>query len=256
MRKLAMLAGLLLSAFVHAQGPTVAVTDLSYEEKVQEYFRSVSASSSHNTAIGGGHASHASSAQYDEVEMTYSYIERGELRKFTADIKGEMLKSGSYRVSQGRPYTAANKEELYDIIGRIKRGDYPGADYVLFGTVSSVDFRKEINPIPGASALSHTLSVELAADFSLIDTRTYEIKAAFSAIGEGQDARLTGARGGLVVPSRSRAVLEVSKSLGSDVARQLEVQFNPTGQGAATRGAMGGLPPAAPQGEETVTVLR
>ena len=51
-------------------------------------------------------------------------------------------------------------------------------------------------------------------------------KAAFSAMGEGQDVKfLTG--NNVVVPNRGKVVSEVSKSLGADVARQLEEQFNP-----------------------------
>ena len=46
-----------------------------------------------------------------------------------------------------------------------------------------------------------------------------------SATGEGQDMRVvTG--GSRVVPSRGRVVSEVSKSLGIDVARQINEQLN------------------------------
>jgi hypothetical protein len=64
----------------------------------------------------------------------------------------------------------------------------------------------------------------LVAEFSLINTRTFEVKAAFSATGEGQDMRVvTG--GSRVVPSRGKVVSEVSKSLGIDVARQINEQL-------------------------------
>jgi len=64
----------------------------------------------------------------------------------------------------------------------------------------------------------------LRADFSLINTRTYQVKAAFSAAGEGQDVRVvTG--GSREVPSRGRVVSEVSKSLEIDVARKIIEQL-------------------------------
>ncbi|RXZ43989.1 penicillin-binding protein activator LpoB [Crenobacter cavernae] len=225
-----LLAGLILAGGVLADAPKVAVTDLAYEERVSEYFRVVVASkkSSLKATSSRSHGSldADSESSYFEAEGTYSYIDRGELRKFTADIKGEMLKTGQYRLTQPHPYTSKDNEKLYDVIDRIKQGMYPGADYVLFGSVSSLEWRDEVNPVQGTGKYTQTLALDLVADFSLIDTRSYEVKAAFSASGEGQDARfLTG--GNRVVPNRGKVVREVSKSLGEDAARQLDAQFSP-----------------------------
>jgi hypothetical protein len=232
-----------------AEPSKVAVTDLAYEERVQEYFRNVSASSKSSLkararenvraaeysdwdrdAAAYSRRSSASvdarsESSYSSSEGTYSYIDRGELRKFTGDIKGEMLKSGYFRVVQGKPFTAKNTEKLYDIIARIRQGNYPGADYVLFGTVSSIQFRQEANPIDHTDTVSHTLSLELVADFSLISTRNYEVKASFSATGAGQDVKLMSSAGGTIVLNRGKVISEVSKSLGEDVISQLEEQL-------------------------------
>ncbi|MDR0563691.1 MAG: penicillin-binding protein activator LpoB [Azoarcus sp.] len=215
----------------------VAVTDLAYEEKVQEYFKEIKASSkdSLNASVrenassrhysGSASVKARSESSFSYSEGVYTYIERGELRKFTSDIKGEMLKSGFFRIVQGKPYTAKNTEKLYDIISRIKKGQYPGADYVLFGTVSSIEFRQEANPIDNTDTVSCSLSLELVADFSLINTKTFEVKAAFSAMGEGQDTKMISSRGARVVLNRGKVVSEVSKSLGEEVIRQLEEQL-------------------------------
>ncbi|MDR2092511.1 MAG: hypothetical protein LBP58_04240 [Azoarcus sp.] len=235
--------------FSQAREVKVAVTDLAYEERVQEYFREIRASSKSSLRASGKESSrhadyssdhrdasrhsHRSSHNIDAKhesnfsysEGVYSYIERGELRKFSADIKGEMLKSGYFRVVQGKPYTAKNTEKLYDIIDRIKKGQFPGADYVLFGTVSNIAFRQEANPIDNTDTVSHTLSLELVGNFSLVNTKTYEVKGAFSAMGEGQDTKLVSSAGANVVLNRSRVISEVSKSLGVDVIRQLEEQL-------------------------------
>jgi len=226
--------------------PKIAVTDLSYEEKVQEYFHVVSAhqKSSYKehsrdreretphtySASSSGSVNAKSESDYYEASGTYSYIERGELHKFVSDIKGEMLRSGFYRVFQGKPVAQKDLETIFDIIKRIKKGDYQGADYVLFGTVSSIEFRDEVTPIQGSETDSYILSLELVADFNLINTKTYEIMAAFSAMGEGQDTKLLStSRGGRIVPNRGHVIADVSKSLGNDVARQLEEQFRPSG---------------------------
>ena len=219
----------------------VAVTDLAYGERVSEYFRSVSAPeksslrdpgrenerdadrsdsrrSNESTKAGSESAHH-------ESEGLNGYINRGELRKFTADIKGSILKDKLFELVQGRPFTAQNTEKLYDIIERIKKGMYPGADYVLFGTISNVEFRQEANPVDNTNTVSHTQSLELLGEFNLISTRTYKVQAAFSAMGEGQDVKLFTGQGGQLVLNHSKVIAEVSRSLGEDVSRQLGEQL-------------------------------
>ena len=226
-----------------AATPKVAVTDLAYEERVSEYFRVVSASQKSSLRASGreseresdyaysrrssGSVNARSESSYSSTEGTYSYIDRGEMRKFTADIKGGILKTGRFQLVQGRPFTdAKNNEKLYDIIGRIKKGMYPGADYVLFGTINSIEFRQEANPIDHTNTFSHTLSLELVREFCLISTRNFTVKSSFSAMGAGQDVKMLTSQGGRVVLNRGKVVSEVSKSLGEDVARQLEEQLS------------------------------
>ena len=229
-------------AKIPAGPPRVAVTDLTYEEKVSEYFRVVAASEKSSLKASGreseretdssysarrsGKVDAKSESKYFEAEGTYTYIDRGELHKFTADIKGEMVKSRCCQVMQGKPYTETkNTEKIYDIIDRIKKGYYPGAEFVLFGTISSIQFRQEANPVMNTNTVSHTLSLELVADFSLINTKTYQVRAAFSAMGEGQDVKLLSSAGGRVVLNRGKVVSETSKSLGADVIRQMQEQL-------------------------------
>jgi len=215
-------------AFASHAAPKVAVTDLAYEERVREYIHVVSASQQAQANVFSASAS----SSYRELEATYSYIERGELKKFTADIKGGILKSGQFQLIQGKPYGKDN-EGLHDIIGRIRNGDFKGADYVLFGTLSDLDFRQDLNALPHSDNYSKVLGLTLVAEFSLIDTRTLEITSAFSALGEGQDTKLVSAADGPITANRGRVIREVSLSLGADVARQLQQQL---GYGLAQEG--------------------
>lgn len=256
---------------VQAAGPLkVAVTDLAYEERVQQYFRNISATeksslrasareSEREDDYSASRRSRASlnaksESTFSYSEGTYSYIETGELRKFTADIKGEILKSGYFQVTQAKPFTAKNSDKLYDVIARIKQGMYPGADYVLFGTVNNIQFRQEANPIDNTDTVSHSLSLELVGEFSLISTRNYQVKAAFSAMGEGQDVKLMSSRGATLVFNRGKVVSEVSKSLGLEVFRQMEEQlaalggdFQPPAPGAVSQ---------QPRANEEVIIFR
>lgn len=248
--------------------PRVAVTDLAYEEQVARHFSMVDykdrrqfSNASRSSAAGSAASSSDNSSGRSETELLavsgdFMQIDRGELRKFTADIKGAMLKSGVYRLVQPRPYLEKEKvaekdlspaekmmprpqradAKLYDVIDRIKKGHFPNADYVLFCSINSLEPRHEQNPIQGSNATSVTLSMELMVECSLIGTKTYEIKAAFSAMGEGQDMRLVNAVGQRAHLSSGKVMREVSKSLGEDVASQLEAQFDPAqGRGARNR---------------------
>jgi len=225
-----------------ASAPRIAVTDLSYEQKVAQHFVKYDyhSSASANQSAAGGAAGYSGNAQAQSEQSehletgTEEIIDRGEMRKFTADIKGEMIKTGLYRVVQGKPWTKKDTDTLYDIIDRIKEGYYPNADYVLFGSVNSVDFNNDVNPIQGSNAINHSLSVELMVEFSLINTRTYEVVAAFSARGEGSDAKLVNSADATVNLSRSKAMGELSHSLGEEVAKQLVDQFAPHGDTATS----------------------
>jgi hypothetical protein len=211
-----------LACAVCAQAaPKVAVTDLAYQAQVEEYIHSVNA---HNSGQSSPYnASHSSS--YSEYQSNKSYIEQSELRSFGGDIKGEILKGGMLQLVQGKPYTASSSEDVYDVIERIKNGAFPGADYVLFGTLSDIDFQRDVNALDHTDSYSAVLGLSVVADFSLINTSTYEITSAFTAMGEGQDTKLVKSQDARVTLNRPRVVREVSKALGMDVAQQLAEQL-------------------------------
>lgn len=263
--------GFVMATAAAAAQPKIAVTDLTYEEKVSEYFRVVAAQSkssvkassrereTQNTYSNRGQFSGTHESSYFEAEGTYTYIDRGELRNYTADLKGAMLKGGGVRLVQARPYSGQPTEKIHDIIGRIKQGLYPGADYVLFGTVSNIAFRQEAMPLPGTSSTTAVLSLDLVADFSLINTRTYEVKAAFSASGSGQDTKILSQPGDRVVFNRGKVISETSKSLAEAAYAELMAQFNvPRAVHAvpAAIGVPGAARPADVQRNEPVTVYK
>jgi hypothetical protein len=126
---------------------------------------------------------------------------------------------------QGTPYTASSKGDVYDVIKRIKAGNFKGADYVLFGTVSDIDFTQDVNELANTDSYSAVLGLTLVADFSLINTKTFEITSAFTAMGEAQDTKLVNHRDIKISLNRPRVVRDVSKALGEDVAGQLSMQL-------------------------------
>ncbi|MBF0626754.1 MAG: penicillin-binding protein activator LpoB [Magnetococcales bacterium] len=204
--------------------PRIAVTDLTYEDKVQEYFRNVDMRQQDARPGRGRYGERESSVSYQSQEGTRIIIDRGELHKFTSDIKGELIKAG-YPLVQGRPFAMKDQERIFDIIARIKKGDYSGADYVLFGTVSSLEFRNETTPVSGSQTVSHALNLELVVDFSLINTKTFAVSAAFNAMGVGSDVRLQESAAARVSLSQGRVMAEASKNIAQEVIRQLSEQI-------------------------------
>ena len=215
----------LACAFSVQAAPKVAVTDLAYQERVEQYIHIVSAQSN----FQANHYSASGASIYNQIEATSSYIEEGELRKFTRDIKGEILRTGMFQLMQGTPYTASSKGDVYDVIKRIRAGSFKGADYVLFGTVSDIDFTRDTTELANTDSYSAVLGLTLVADFSLINTKTYEITSAFTAMGEGQDTKLVNGRDIRISLNRPRVVRDVSKALGEDVAAQLSQQLGDGG---------------------------
>jgi len=82
--------------------------------------------------------------------------------------------------------------------------------------------------------INSILSLTLVAEFSLINTKTYEITASFSATGDGQDTKVLSSLGTQATPNRGAVVSQVSKSLGQDVFRQIEEQVFDQVSGEAT----------------------
>jgi hypothetical protein len=277
------LLGLACTA-VFAQ-PRIAVTDLAYTQAVAEYFEAgtMKEQSSLNANRNSVTATQQASGTY--VAGTYSYVEQRELGSFTNDIKGALLKGTTFRLVQGKMFDAGapqptkaeqvlnqlqggkmakpvQQPQVHDIIARIKKGEFPGADYVLFGTLTSLQFRDTVSTIQGTRNASHIFSLDLVADFSLISTKTYEIKAAFSAQGEGGETKLLSTRGDILPPNRGKVIRETSKTLAANVFEQFSEQIGMAESGMARQvRPMAGSrdvqsPTVPPAKTEAVTTLR
>ena len=223
---------------------------------------SASGSHSHGRYGGGGSYGGSQSVQASEqasgtyVAGRYSYIEQRELGSYTNDIKGALLRGTTFKLVQGKGFDAGapqpskaeqvlnqvqggkmarpvRQPQVDDIIARIRKGEFNGADYVLFGVVSSIDFSDALSPLQGTSSATRQYGLDLLADFSLINTRSYEIKAAFSAQGSGNDTRILSSRGDVAPPNRAKVMRETSQSLAQSVFQQLSDQLGYSDAGLA-----------------------
>ena len=166
----------------------------AYQRSAQMSARSSQGGShSHGMYGGGGSYSGSQSVQASEqasgtyVAGTYSYIEQRELGGYTNDIKGALLQGTYFRLVQGKGFDAGTPQpskaeqvlnqvqggkmatpkaqpQVTDVIARIKKGEFNGADYVLFGVVSSIDFTDALHPIQGTSNATRQYGLQLLAD--------------------------------------------------------------------------------------------
>lgn len=249
-------------------------------------------SGSHGAYSGSHSASGSESLQASEqhsgtyVGGRYSYIEQRDLAGYTNDIKGAILQGTFFKLVQGHGFDAgapqASKAEqvlnqvqggkmatpraqpqVTDIIARIRKGEFKGADYVLFGSVSTIDFTDALSPLQGTTSATRQYGLQLLADFSLINTKTHEIKAAFSAQGQGDDTKILSIRGDVAPPNRAKVMRETSLSLAQDVYGQLMGQLgltDPNMAGRARPATMGypagQQPPVVAPQPEQVIILR
>jgi hypothetical protein len=270
------------SAQAQNAAPKIAVTDLAYAQQVSEYFvagayqrsAQMSAGGSASHGMYGGSGSHSMQASEQAsgtfVAGRYSYIEQRELGGYTNDIKGALLQGTYFRLVQGKGFDAGKPQnskaeqvlnqvqtgkmaapqaqnQVANVVARIKKGEFAGADYVLFGVVSSINFTDALSPLQGTSSATRQYGLQLLADFSLINTRTYEIKAAFSAQGEGNDTKILSNRGDIAPPNRAKVISETSRSLAQSVYEQLAGQLGYTDAHLA-RGVRPSPPPVVYQG--------
>lgn len=201
---------------------SIAVTDLAYSDTIEQYVHTIDYQNSSKSSESLNRSSESDKTHYHESERNFSYIQHGELKKFTADIKGALINSHQFKLVQAKSAPTKKDESVYNIIARIKKGDFPKADYVLFGRLSDLSFNTNTYQTDDSMG-SSVLSMTLTAEFSLINTKTYEVKASFSAVGDGQDTKVL-SPGTYAEPNRTAVVSQVSKSLGQDVFRQIEEQ--------------------------------
>ena len=85
-----------------------------------------------------------------------------------------LMGSGIAQVAAAAGYRTYVREVvdsfLHKGLARIRKGEFNSADYVLFVTLTAADFRDTLSPLQGSSSATHQFSLDMVADFSLINT--------------------------------------------------------------------------------------
>lgn len=211
-----------------SSGKSIAVTDIAYKQEFREFFYDEKISSKTEILEPHKPAAEVVAPQNEYAYSKRAGIERkvsyGELHGVAADIRGRLIKSG-YRVVAGRPavVTPLPDDRYFDILGRIKSGDFLGADFVLYGVLTEITINDHNESIIGTRNSMQFHVLDLAIDFSLIDTQSGQVVASFTAMGSGREQRLDGKTSGYK-PSLARMIKQASLTMADDVALQLNSQ--------------------------------
>ncbi len=153
-----------------------------------------------------------------------SNLEYGELRYLANPIRGLLIKSG-YKVVQAKPSVAVPNQgdEYFDIVKRIKAGDFADANYVLYGVLTEISVTDNVDDIPGTKSTSQQVALEVTVDFNIVDTQSTQIAASFIASGDGKEVRIDGRDTGFK-PSMAKLMKLASLDLAEDVRKNLANQ--------------------------------
>jgi hypothetical protein len=219
---------------------SVAVTDLSIKQDVREFFYdekldTKSNLQTSNTAVpvADGRAVQVpnvnaqTEGSYSKQYGTKRIVSYSELRGLNADIKAALLRAG-YKVVQAAPNVARDNEDdnFFNLKKRISNGDFHDAEYVLHGTVVSVDSRSMQDPVQGTSDYAYKLENSIIVEFTLVNTETMQVTAAFNAMGIGQDLYL-GKANANYVPNVHRITKDLLSSFSQDSQKKLLDQLPP-----------------------------
>lgn len=173
----------------------------------------------------------------DKVRVQYS-----ELMGMSGEVRGALIKAG-YKLVQARPSVAkaGETDQFFDIVGKIKDGQFAGAQYVLYGVVAAMEATGHRQPIPGTTNFNYKSELNLTVDYSLIDTKTMQAVAAFTATVTGDDNRIDGAQS-TFKPSSAKMMARAATELSEEVQKKLYEQGFLKSAGVQPPPAGAGLP--------------
>ena len=167
----------------------------------------------------------SSSSNYVKTFGEQIQIEYSELIGMSGEVRGALLQSG-FQLTQTRPVIARPDEthEFFDIVRRIREGEFENADYVLFGVIGLIQNRVVNGPIPNTTKFTKKTEVSMLVDYSLVDTYTLVVKSAFTANVLANDTRLMDFNSPTYPPDVARMLGDISKKLSTQVTQRMTEQ--------------------------------
>ena len=233
--------------------PSVGVADLIYTTEVKTPIKYTQ--SSHSSSESGyGYSSQSSSIDTQVV----SRVEKN-MQMFSAAVKGALIKSRQFTVVDAAPTIKTWQSNKKDILSVIKAMDVASVppvnisnkasatnkaesapesavtsnnandnqpDYILIGYLNNVSAYENRNPIMGTNKTSAIYNIDLSVDYKLVNTKTKQIIAAFTAAGHGGEVKLLNDPDQQVNYNVPKLIKDASDSLASDVMDNLTTQID------------------------------
>lgn len=191
------------SAYIHGNVTDKSKKDVAFDAKA-------------NSVYASNKQSNYVKTYGDKVRVQYS-----ELRGMSGEVRSLLISSG-YKLIQTKPAVSkpGQTDEFFDVISRIKRGEYGNSDFVLYGTVAAMEVRANREKIDATDNFMNQYELVMTIDYSLIDVKTLEAKAAFTVTATGNDNRIDSPQS-IYQPSMAKIMSSASKSLAEEVLVKL-----------------------------------
>jgi hypothetical protein len=180
--------------------------------------------------IGYNSSSQSSSSNSSESNYVKTYgdnisIQYSELQGMSGEVRSKLISNG-FKLVQTRPQVAqeGQNDDFFDIIRRIKEGEFGQAQYVLYGVIAAMENRNLKEKIDSTDSYMNIYDLNITVDYSLIDTQTFEARSAFTVSVSGNDSRIDNGKSGPYTPNTSKIMSMASKSLGDEVIIKLASQ--------------------------------
>ena len=189
-----------------------------------------SATSSAKNDVGFAAKGSSASASSKESSYVKTYgdklkIQYTELQGMSGEVRADLINAG-FKLVQTRPNVAkqGQTDSFFDIVGRIKNGQFGDAQYVLYGVVAAMETRSNREKIDGSDSFMNQYDMNMTVDYNLIDTKTLQARSSFTVMASGNDNRIDNGRSGPYTPSSAKIMAAASKSLGDEVVIKLAEQ--------------------------------
>ena len=205
---------------------TIAVPELGYTREFERKKISPQIFDDSMMGLSAAYRPANTTVNSGETETATEYLE---LRGLVGEIRHRLLLEGYHVVEAGSGMVVHGQDEkaqIFDIKRRISRGEFNGATFVLVGTLVDISPISSVTQILGTDGVLQRRGLDLLVDFSLIDTKTLQITAAFNAHGEASEMRLDrvnrNSNPGDFVPRRAKMIKDLAVSLAKNVSKRLE----------------------------------
>lgn len=210
MQKLFIVTMFILSGYVYASIPSMAIPGLIY-------------------------ANTSATTRLDSMPV------KKHLPGFTADVRGAIISSGRFKVvkmpKQDNMWQSGNVATVLTALKPLPSESSAGAmesaiitsqpDYILLGKVVSISENLDKNPIKDTDKISNVYNIDIAVDYKLIKTADKSIMASFTAYGHASDVKIlmSGSTEQVLHHNKPLLIKTASKDLAQDVLENLDEQF-------------------------------